>query len=134
MTSSLGFSRTALTPAAWRPIARTSLSLNRMARPSFVPMMMSLLARGQLGREQLALRLDGHGQDAALADVLELAEARLLDQAVGRQHDDVLVLAEFLDGEDRADAARPGANSMRLAMALPRPAGPTSGISRALSQ
>ncbi len=28
----------------------------------------------------------------------------------------------------------PGANSMRLTMALPRPAGPTSGTSRALSQ
>ena len=61
------------------------------------------LAVGQPGPHELGLRPEADGDDAALADVLEFAQGGLLDLAVRRQHDDELVLAEVLDGDDRGD-------------------------------
>ena len=69
-----------------------------MTLPSRVAMMIS---RCEARPHELALRPQAHGDDPAPPHVPEFAEVGLLNLAVRGQHDDVLVFAEVLDGDDR---------------------------------
>ncbi len=73
------------------PSARTSSSSKRTALPPSVNSITSCLAVGERGADQVVACVEVDGDDAGLARVAELVEAGLLDRALRRGHEDVVV-------------------------------------------
>ena len=92
-----------ITPAASRPIGRTSRSLKRPILPSAEARMMSSSPDETATHASSSLFRHGDRPDAGRADALELLDRRLLDDPLARGHDHVRALLEVRDRHDGED-------------------------------
>ena len=93
-----------------------------------------LFAVGNAGADQLIIFIDADGDDAARHYVGKILQRSLLDRSFAGGEEDELAFFFQVAHRQNGRTFSPGCRLSRLAMDLPLPAAPTSGISYTFSQ